>query len=236
MHKSEKSITFAALIDKNIYIMKRISFTLLALCSLFSIASAQPIPEGLYYIRHPKNPNYVIDHGSEVYNGENIQLWEFNGSDAQKWKVTHDRGAIVIRSTRNNNYVIDHGGQIYNGENIQLWELNGTNAQRWYPEYINGYYMLHSAVDQHYNLDLNACGAYNGNNIHCWEDNHGDCQMWIFQAIDSGNGKQPSQQNGHEPKLHVTICPGCGGGGTIPWRNYITCKTCGGTGILSSYQ
>ena len=157
-----------------------------AFCVLgLAIMQAQVIPEGYYYIRSSYNRNYVVDNtGFVINNGNNIEIYQFYGNNAQKWHVTHNNGAIVIRSVINENYVIDlNGGFINNGNNIQLWEYNGSNAQRWYPEKRGDYYVLHSAANQHYNLDLNGCNTSNGENIHLWEENGNMAQKWYFERI-----------------------------------------------------
>lgn len=57
---------------------------------VFSLAywCANALEAGLYYIRSVINKNYVIDNNARgVQDGNNLQLWEFNGSVAQKWIV-----------------------------------------------------------------------------------------------------------------------------------------------------
>lgn len=79
--------------------------------------------------------SYMLDlNGSNIYNGNNIQLWENNGTKAQRWILTrNNNGSHTIRSSINRNFVIDDNGcNTYDGNNIHLWEYNGTAAQQWY--------------------------------------------------------------------------------------------------------
>lgn len=176
--------------------MKKILLIFAALVCGMMALNAQLIPEGTYYIRSYANRKYVVDlSGNVVKNGNNIQIWEFNGCNAQRWKVVHSNGAIILRSVTNNNYAIDlNGSNASNWNNIQLWEYNGTNAQRWYPEKRGDCYVLHSAVNKNFNLDLNRCNPTNGENIHCWEENNNAAQRWFFERIPdkSNTNKQTS--------------------------------------------
>ena len=76
---------------------------------------------------------YAIDvKYSEVKNGTQIQLWECNGTDAQKFRLKNEGGnCYSIHSVLDNNYVIDVcAGKTENYTKIQLYEYNGTNAQK----------------------------------------------------------------------------------------------------------
>ncbi len=76
---------------------------------------------------------YAIDvKYSEVKNGTQIQLWEINGTNAQKFRLKNEGGDYYsIHSTLNDNYVIDvYASQTENYTKIQLYEYNGTDAQK----------------------------------------------------------------------------------------------------------
>ncbi|MGN0219108.1 MAG: RICIN domain-containing protein [Muribaculaceae bacterium] len=77
---------------------------------------------------------HMLDlNGSGTFNGNNIHLWTYNGTRAQRWYlVRNSDGTYTIQSSVNRNYVVDNNGNnVYNGNNIQIWESNGSNAQRW---------------------------------------------------------------------------------------------------------
>ena len=80
-----------------------------------------------------KNKDYAID----VKNGEAkdegvIQLWECNGTAAQKFYLLKTGlGDITIHSAINPLYVLDvPGGDSHDGNKIQLYKLNLSKAQR----------------------------------------------------------------------------------------------------------
>ena len=64
----------------------------------------------------------------------NIQLYKYNGTCAQRWKLLPTtNNSYVIASACDSGYVIDIAdGKInQDGTNIQLWFKNGTPAQDW---------------------------------------------------------------------------------------------------------
>ena len=59
-------------------------------------------------------------------NGTPVQLWDCNGTDAQKW--TAQDGALVGTGGK----CLDvQWGNSANGTPVQLWDCNGTDAQKW---------------------------------------------------------------------------------------------------------
>lgn len=76
---------------------------------------------------------YAIDvKYSEVKNGTPIQIWECNGTAAQKFISKKENGNYVsIHSALNPDYVIDaYHSETENFTKIQLYEYNGTDAQK----------------------------------------------------------------------------------------------------------
>ena len=117
--------------------MKR-NLLFIALFFIAVVSKSQVIEDGVYVIKSSVNPNYVIDlSGSQVFNGNNIQIWERNRTDAQHWIILNKNGYVVIRSYINSQYTIDlNSSNAVSGENIHCWEENGTNAQRWILERV----------------------------------------------------------------------------------------------------
>ena len=76
---------------------------------------------------------YAIDvQYSEIKNGTPIQIWECNGTKAQKFITKQETGNYVsIHSVLDTNYVIDVcGAKTENFTKIQLYQYNGTDAQK----------------------------------------------------------------------------------------------------------
>src|SRR5262249_23194721 len=67
------------------------------------------------------------DSNDGLDNGNKIQLWDCNGTDAQNWTLT-EWGEILGPGGK----CLDAaGGDMSNGTVVQLWDCNGTAAQQW---------------------------------------------------------------------------------------------------------
>lgn len=91
------------------------------------------INNGLYSIATVNNLNLYLDvAGSSIQNGGNVQLWQGNNSNAQKFYISRidgERYTIVNVWSALNVEVTD--GRAYVGQNIQQYLHNGTKAQIW---------------------------------------------------------------------------------------------------------
>lgn len=178
--------------------MKKIVMILSAvLVSIMTYA----LEDGVYEIQSAINRNYVIDNnGSNLSNGNNVHLWERNGTDAQRWYLCNQKdGTVSLMSMCDDSdtpfldfllgimtaYFIDlSGSNIYNGNNIQLWVGNATNAQRWIlTPNSNGSYTIRSSINRNYVIDDNGSIISDGNNIHLWEANGTAAQQWYFVKV-----------------------------------------------------
>jgi hypothetical protein len=64
--------------------------------------------------------------------GAQIQLWDCNGEDQQKWIITGDeQGFLTIRSGLNGKCLDADVNNGANGTKVQLWRCNGSLQQRW---------------------------------------------------------------------------------------------------------
>lgn len=96
----------------------------------------------VFYIKNMYSGKYLDVNGAVEGNGTNIQQYEFNGSDSQKWYANHIgngiyRFASFIGKQQNGDnttlyYALDVSGgdDGNNGVNIQLWGLNDSAAQQ----------------------------------------------------------------------------------------------------------
>ena len=77
--------------------------------------------------------NKVLDvTGGKVGNGTNIQLYDYNGTDSQLWRlIDAGNGYYYLQSKLNSSYYLDvSGASSGNGTNIQLYKGNSSNAQK----------------------------------------------------------------------------------------------------------
>ena len=85
-----------------------------------------------FEISKATNSNMVLDvSGGIVRNGQNIQLYQRNGTRAQQWYIKDaGNGYYYIVSRLNTNFAMDvSGANKSNGTNIQLYQKNYTSAQ-----------------------------------------------------------------------------------------------------------
>ncbi len=91
-----------------------------------------PTGNGYYSIKRRDNMVLDVANGTAKA-GTNVQLYEWNGSNAQQWKILkNDDGSFQIVSKLNENLALDvYGASFKNGVNVQLWDKNNTPAQKW---------------------------------------------------------------------------------------------------------
>lgn len=68
--------------------------------------------------------------GGGTANGTKVQLWQCNGTGAQRWIPGPDSSLVNPRSGR---CLDDPGSSTADGTQLQIWDCNRTAAQRWTP-------------------------------------------------------------------------------------------------------
>ncbi|MBQ3352793.1 RICIN domain-containing protein [Candidatus Saccharibacteria bacterium] len=99
-----------------------------------NIQENMKIAEGTYYIKSLSAPDIVLDiYGGEMKKGTNVQLYNKNYTDAQKWNITYNSETddYNIINAYSGMALDVFGASEENGSNIQIWNSNGTCAQRW---------------------------------------------------------------------------------------------------------
>lgn len=140
------------------------------------------IPNGTYKIVSALNPRKVwdIDHAS-TENGAKLQLWSKNGTDAQKFKITYDKGGYYTIEAVCSGKMIDVPCASRE-ECTQLWqyENNNSDAQKWYiiPN-GNGSYRIVSKCNG-MNVDVKGAETANGTEIQCFSSNGTNAQNFRF--------------------------------------------------------
>ena len=89
----------------------------------------------LYYMIYNYNSGKVLDvKNGRASNGSNIQLYQWNGSNAQLWEIcANSDGTVTFLSALDRSYALDLSqGKVRNSQNVQLFKVNGTRAQKWY--------------------------------------------------------------------------------------------------------
>lgn len=161
-----------------------------------STADAVPdmIESGTYVIASKKDPHKVLDIASaSTSNGGNAQLYDSNGTDAQRWYIEFDRdknsktyGYCTIKNLNSGLALDVNAGQAKNGQNVQQYAPNGTKAQWWKLKKVldakGGFlgFNIVSALSGNYGLDLQWGGTANGTNLWLYGLNNSSAQLFSF--------------------------------------------------------
>lgn len=142
----------------------------------------QDLPDGTYTFGSKLNASMKMDvSGASRSNYGNVQIWAGNGTNAQKWKVTHDSNGYVTLTSVNSGKVLDvNGGSSSNGTNVQQYDSNGTYAQKWIAiKNSDGSYTFQSALAENVVLDVNGGSSANGTNVQLYTSNGTNAQKWV---------------------------------------------------------
>ncbi|WP_157537551.1 ricin-type beta-trefoil lectin domain protein [Kitasatospora azatica] len=103
--------------------------------------------------------------------GNSIQIWDCNGSDAQKFSFPGD-GTIHIFGK-----CVDSGAGTV-GTKVVLWDCNGTTPQKFFPDPNNN----NRLVSQTHNecLDIPQSNTANGTQLQVYDCNSSNAQSWTI--------------------------------------------------------
>lgn len=136
----------------------------------------------------------------EAKNATNIQQWDENNSDAQKWTIEPTgkqttRGTKVYKNykiclAKDHRYIVDTFGQKASpGSNIMLYEYLGELDQEWnfvsVPLYeSNGLYEIRSFAAPNMCLDVKTWSKENGARVHLFDVAGTNNQKWYLEQVD----------------------------------------------------
>lgn len=134
---------------------------------LYKNVEDDEIEEGYYRIKTVLDTKKVLDvaNGS-MDNGGNVQLWENNNTDAQKWKITKTEDGYYSIICLKSNLSLDVANADFSENvNIQQWTHHGGDAQKWKIERIDkAQYRIGTVVNNLY-LTVTLGETDNGTNI-----------------------------------------------------------------------
>lgn len=175
--------------------MKKIYFILLIIsCCTINITkvnATQTITNGTYIIKSVTDNNQVIDvNGAQTNDGTNIQIYQNNETDAQKWIINYQKdGYYTITSSLNQNKVLDiTSAKMANGTNIQLYQNNGTDAQKWNINHLGRSFFTITSKNNKYCIDLTSGKTTNKTNIQLYTCNNTNAQK--FKLVEVFEPKQ----------------------------------------------
>ncbi|MDF2544860.1 MAG: hypothetical protein K0S47_4578 [Herbinix sp.] len=136
-----------------------------------------------------KGTNVCLDvNGGADKNGTNVQVWENNDSNAQKWRVeNHSDGTISLIAQCAPDKVLDvmrtgnsTAGALKAGCNVDIYIHNDSPAQNFTPyQYSDGTYILRLSSNP--DLVLTSTGTGSGSNviINSFDENN-SLQRWVI--------------------------------------------------------
>ena len=133
--------------------------------------------DGYYTIRSLDSGKHLDVAGAGTAWGTNIQQYDGNGSDAQKWLIVpHTDGSYSFVSKANGLYIDLDNGAAANCTNIRCWGGNGSDAQRWTlrakDSLQDGVYLVRSSVNTAFGWDIENASHDDGANLQIWESQH----------------------------------------------------------------
>ena len=180
-----------------------LSLTIFSLGFCFYIKPSQAyatdntISNKWFYIKNAYSGKYLDVHKGTAADGTNVEQYEFNGGDNQKWFLfPQSDGTYIIGSkvghttsdgTINVRYALDvNGGNNGSNEvNIQLWRANGSNAQKFaITKNSDSTYALRTAPSN-YNrvIAVQNKSCANGQNVFQFDYNKSDNDEWILEPV-----------------------------------------------------
>ena len=148
-----------------------------------AIGEKSSVEPGEYFIKSALADHLVLDvPGASRDDGANVQLWDANRSDAQKWRVSYDsQGLATITNVASGKVLDAQWGSSRPGTNVDQWSSNGTRAQKWrITSGDQGRVKIASALDPAIVLDVAAANASAGANVALWNANGSDAQAFSF--------------------------------------------------------
>ncbi len=148
---------------------------------LWAKQNASVLSDGTYTLGSSLNSSKVMDvAGASKANGGNVQIYANNGTNAQKWAVSHDSNGYVTLTNVSSGKVLDVDGAIaVNGRNIQQYASNGTKAQKWVAVKSGSGFKLCSALDPSYVIDISGASTANGANLQLYSSNGTKAQIFV---------------------------------------------------------
>ena len=154
---------------------------------------AEDAGDGYVYLRNLYG--YYLD----VCNGvnadqQNVQVWNYNGGEAQKWKLIRVSGEDMM-SVEPGYYKLQYGDNRFlnvsgnlteDGTNIDIYSSVTYPGQTFYIDRNwnnSGYYLQHLTSQKYVTTDTNSTGTHN---VILLSGNGNDGQQWIIE--DAGDG------------------------------------------------
>lgn len=157
--------------------------------------SQQPIADGIYVIETAVSDSHVVDvAGGSQTDGTSVQIYEYNGTNAQRWRIVYDKstGYYSIINIGSGKPLDIAGASVKNGASVQIYASNDTDAQHWIIMETASGYKLVSALRPEFVLDVEGAGCSNETRLQGYQSNDSLAQRFWFLPM-SGESLLGSQ-------------------------------------------
>ncbi|MBU5445214.1 glycosyl hydrolase [Paenibacillus sp. MSJ-34] len=147
----------------------------------------------VYKLINPNSGKALDVNAAGTANGTNVQIWEDNGSGAQKWRVVSNGDGTYKLVNPNSGKALDvNNSGTANGTNVQIWNDNGSGAQKW--QIVSNGDGTYKLINPNSGkaLDVSGSGTANGTNVQIWNDNGSGAQKWRFYEVEDSGGSNGS--------------------------------------------
>ena len=86
--------------------------------------------DGSYTIRNIWDGKYLDVDNAGNSNGTNVKVYDYNGSEAQKWYIYGESGNYKLKAQCTDCVLDIQDGSLSDGANVQMYEFNDTDAQK----------------------------------------------------------------------------------------------------------
>lgn len=148
----------------------------------YKAAENTEIKDGVYTIASGLDKNKVVDQSSAgMYDEANIQLYQANGTNAQKWIIQKISGNVFRIYSANSGKVMDvANGSKNSGANIWNYSNNNTNAQKWIIRNFGDGSVYFTSLLSGKVMDVAGARTANGTNIWVYDSNGTKAQKFYL--------------------------------------------------------
>ncbi len=154
--------------------------------------------DGYYKIMAMHSGKVLDVVGGKIENCTNVQQYEYNGSNAQKWQIVDaGNGYVSFVSLCNGLYLDVARASTVNGANIQVYESNGTDSQKFKIQEMEKIdsieveeetYYIHTKLNYNEVLDVEGQSTQNFANIQIWKQSEQETKNQMFKIEKTEDG------------------------------------------------
>ncbi|MCI5950136.1 MAG: RICIN domain-containing protein [Parolsenella sp.] len=148
-------------------------------------ASRDVVSDGRYRIDSCVAADRTVDvQWASRSDGAKVQLWNWNGTNAQLWDITHDAdGFVVIRNVESGKALDVRYASAVTGADVWQYGFNNSSAQKWIAVREGDGIVLYSALGNGLVLDIQNGSSANGAKLQLYTANDTKAQKFSFSGI-----------------------------------------------------